>query len=207
MIRTLLTNAYQIANQRKHKILNMSVEVTAGENGETKIVVTDDAGGFDEKSVYLLEMNNQGFQKIFELGASERDGGTGLGTAQALRIIELHGGVIAVENDLAVVRDEITTKLVERKGARFTMTVPKDPAQLTASLPASSTSLRSTPQELGGVDFEGINQIITNNGVEDFIFDTQSLFDENPQMISFNIKSIGAINNTQLFLKSATTQP
>jgi two-component system sensor kinase FixL len=56
-------------------------------------------------------------QRIFEPFYTTKTKGTGLGMAISKRIVEAHGGVIAVEND-------------EGQGARFLITVPRRPPEV-----------------------------------------------------------------------------
>jgi signal transduction histidine kinase len=104
VLRNLLENAvkYSLPDSR-------AVEVSAAHNGERVIIrVTDDGPGIPERDMASL------FEPFFRVdrSRSKKTGGYGLGLSISKRIVEAHGGTIAVENHL-------------NRGASFVVTLPK----------------------------------------------------------------------------------
>lgn len=106
VVRNVLENAvkYSLPDSRP-------VEITASQNGESvSIRVADDGPGIPERDMPNL------FEPFFRVdrSRSRKTGGYGLGLSIAKRIIEAHGGSIAVENRLP-------------RGTSFTVTLPVSP--------------------------------------------------------------------------------
>jgi signal transduction histidine kinase len=104
VFRNLLENAvkYSLPDSR-------AVEVSAGENGARVVVrISDDGPGIPED-----EMPNL-FEPFYRVdrSRSKKTGGYGLGLSISKRIVEAHGGTIAVENN-------------STRGASFVITLPK----------------------------------------------------------------------------------
>jgi signal transduction histidine kinase len=104
VLRNLLENAvkYSLPDSR-------AVEVSAAHNGERVVIrVTDDGPGIPERDIANL------FEPFFRVdrSRSKKTGGYGLGLSISKRIVEAHGGTIAVENNL-------------KRGASFVLTLPK----------------------------------------------------------------------------------
>jgi signal transduction histidine kinase len=104
VLRNLLENAvkYSLPDSR-------AVEVSAAPNGEGVVIrVTDDGPGIPERDMASL------FEPFFRVdrSRSKKTGGYGLGLSISKRIVEAHGGTIAVENNL-------------NRGASFVVTLPK----------------------------------------------------------------------------------
>ena len=104
VLRNLLENAlkYSLPDSRP-------VEVSAIESGETVVVrVTDDGPGIPEPDLANL------FEPFFRVdrSRSKKSGGYGLGLSICKRILEAHGGSIAVANNAG-------------RGATFTLTLRK----------------------------------------------------------------------------------
>jgi two-component system, OmpR family, phosphate regulon sensor histidine kinase PhoR len=104
VLRNLLENAvnYSLPDSR-------AVEVSAAHNGERVVIrVTDDGPGIPERDMANL------FEPFFRVdrSRSKKTGGYGLGLSISKRIVEAHGGTIAVENNL-------------NRGASFVVTLPK----------------------------------------------------------------------------------
>jgi signal transduction histidine kinase len=104
VIRNLLENAikYSLPDSRV-------VEISAAPNGERIVIrVTDDGPGVPERDMPSL------FEPFFRVdrSRSKKTGGYGLGLSISKRIVEAHGGTIAVENNAT-------------RGASFVVTLPK----------------------------------------------------------------------------------
>jgi signal transduction histidine kinase len=80
----------------------VTVESRIGPQGEAIVAIHDDGPGIKPEDR----------EKIFEVFYSGRGGGTGLGLPIAARILDAHGGSIAVES-------------MPGKGARFVLTLPR----------------------------------------------------------------------------------
>ena len=105
VLRNVLENAikYSLADSRE-------VKVYATQNADAVIVrVTDDGPGIPESDVASL------FEPFFRVdrSRSKKTGGYGLGLSICKRIMQAHGGDIAVENNPG-------------RGASFTLTLPRD---------------------------------------------------------------------------------
>jgi two-component system sensor histidine kinase HydH len=98
----LLINATQVLKE------GGTVKVTSrvGPQGEAIVTVEDDGPGIPPADR----------ERIFEVFFSSRGGGTGLGLPIAARIMQAHGGSIAVESEIG-------------KGARFILTLPRRHAE------------------------------------------------------------------------------
>jgi signal transduction histidine kinase len=107
-IRTVLRNLLE--NAAKYSLPDSGpVEISATQNGETAVVrVTDDGPGIPEADLSNL------FEPFFRVdrSRSKKSGGYGLGLSICKRILEAHGGSIAVENNAG-------------RGATFTLTLRK----------------------------------------------------------------------------------
>jgi len=104
VIRNLLENAikYSLPDSRP-------VEVSATQNGEKVVIrVTDDGPGIPDRDLPSL------FEPFFRVdrSRSKKTGGYGLGLSISKRIVEAHGGTIAVEESA-------------KRGASFVVTLPK----------------------------------------------------------------------------------
>ena len=104
VIRNLLENAvkYSLPDSR-------AVETSVAQNGEQIVIrVTDDGAGIPEGDIPSL------FEPFFRVdrSRSKATGGYGLGLSISKRIMEAHGGTIAVQNNPA-------------RGASFIVTLPK----------------------------------------------------------------------------------
>jgi signal transduction histidine kinase len=104
VIRNLLENAvkYSLPDSRP-------VEVSATQNGQSVVIrVADDGPGIPERDRRSL------FEPFFRVdrSRSKKTGGYGLGLSISKRIVEAHGGTIAVENNA-------------NRGASFVVTLPK----------------------------------------------------------------------------------
>ena len=91
VIRNLLENAikYSLPDSR-------AVEVSAAQNGEYVVIrVTDDGPGIPEHDIPSV------FEPFFRVdrSRSKKTGGYGLGLSISKRIVEAHGGTIAVEKN------------------------------------------------------------------------------------------------------------
>ena len=103
VIRNLLENAvkYSLPDSR-------AVEVSATQNGQNVVIrVTDDGPGIPERDMPSL------FEPFFRVdrSRSKKTGGYGLGLSISKRIVEAHGGTIAVEHNA-------------QRGASFVVTLP-----------------------------------------------------------------------------------
>jgi signal transduction histidine kinase len=96
-----------------------TVETRVGAQGEAVIAISDDGPGIASADR----------ERIFEVFYSSRGGGTGLGLPIAARILEAHGGSIAVDS-------------APGRGARFLLTLPRRHAA-PAVAPATSTPATS----------------------------------------------------------------
>ncbi len=104
VIRNLVENAVKYSLPDSHP-----VEVSAAQNSDRVVIrVTDDGPGIPEHDMPNL------FEPFFRLdrSRSKKTGGYGLGLSIAKRIVEAHGGSIAVENN-------------PTRGASFVMSLPK----------------------------------------------------------------------------------
>ena len=104
VIRNLLENAikYSLPDSRP-------VEVSATQNGHKVVIrVTDDGPGIPDRDLPSL------FEPFFRVdrSRSKKTGGYGLGLSISKRIVEAHGGTIAVEESA-------------KRGASFVVTLPK----------------------------------------------------------------------------------
>ncbi len=104
VLRNLVENAvkYSLADSR-------AVEVSATQNGDRVIIrITDDGPGIPDRDIPSL------FEPFFRVdrSRSKKTGGYGLGLSISKRIVEAHGGTIAVANN-------------DRRGASFVVTLPK----------------------------------------------------------------------------------
>ncbi len=104
VIRNLLANAikYSLPDSRP-------VEVSATQNGHKVVIrVTDDGPGIPDRDLPSL------FEPFFRVdrSRSKKTGGYGLGLSISKRIVEAHGGTIAVEESA-------------KRGASFVVTLPK----------------------------------------------------------------------------------
>ncbi len=104
VIRNLVENAikYSLPDSR-------TVELSAAEKGQQVVIrVTDDGPGIPEPDIPSV------FEPFFRVdrSRSKRTGGYGLGLSISKRIVEAHGGTIAVETDA-------------KRGASFVVTLPK----------------------------------------------------------------------------------
>ena len=95
MIRTVIRNLLE--NAIKFSLPDSrAVEVSAAQNGEYVVIrVTDDGPGIPESDIPSV------FEPFFRVdrSRSKKTGGYGLGLSISKRIVEAHGGTIAVENN------------------------------------------------------------------------------------------------------------
>jgi signal transduction histidine kinase len=98
----------------------VTVESRVGPQGEAIVAIQDDGPGIKPEDR----------ERIFEVFYSGRGGGTGLGLPIAARILEAHGGSIAVES-------------TPGKGARFVLTLPRHHA---ASEDAAGAAALAAPE-------------------------------------------------------------
>jgi signal transduction histidine kinase len=98
----LLINATQVLKEGG----TVTVTSRVGPQGEAIVTVEDDGPGIPPADR----------ERIFEVFFSSRGGGTGLGLPIAARIMQAHGGSIAVESEIG-------------KGARFILTLPRRHAE------------------------------------------------------------------------------
>ena len=107
-MRTVLRNLLE--NAVKYSLPDSGpVEISAHQNAETVVVrVTDDGPGIPEEDLTNL------FEPFFRVdrSRSKKSGGYGLGLSICKRVLEAHGGTIAVENNPG-------------RGATFTLTLRK----------------------------------------------------------------------------------
>jgi signal transduction histidine kinase len=101
------------------------VESRVGPQGEAIVTIGDDGPGIKPEDR----------ERIFQVFYSGRPGGTGLGLSIAARIVESHGGRIAVESEPG-------------KGARFVLTLPR---RHTAAPSAPSATEATGPPGAGTV--------------------------------------------------------
>jgi signal transduction histidine kinase len=104
VIRNLLENALKYSLPDSH-----AVEASAAQNCEQIVIrITDDGPGIPEDDIPSL------FEPFFRVdrSRSKRTGGYGLGLSISKRIVEAHGGTIAVQNNPG-------------RGASFVVTLPK----------------------------------------------------------------------------------
>jgi signal transduction histidine kinase len=94
----VLINATQVLKEGG----TVTVTSRVGPQGEAIVSVEDDGPGIAPADR----------ERIFEVFFSSRGGGTGLGLPIAARIMQAHGGSIAVESEVG-------------KGARFILTLPR----------------------------------------------------------------------------------
>jgi len=110
----LLINASQVLKPGG----TASVETRVGPQGEAIIAIADDGPGIKPADR----------ERIFEVFYSSRGGGTGLGLPIAARIMEAHGGSIAVDS-------------APGQGARFILTLPRrHAAPAAAAAPTAAAS-------------------------------------------------------------------
>src|SRR6185312_9189924 len=89
----LLTNAHEYSPE------GASIEVTVGVVGDdVEIAVTDNGPGIPESQLeHIFERFVRG-----DAGLTQRVGGTGLGLAISKSLVELHGGMLAVESTVGI---------------------------------------------------------------------------------------------------------
>lgn len=97
-VMNVLINATQVLKEGG----TVAVASLVGPQGEAIVTIEDDGPGIAPADR----------QRIFEVFFSSRGGGTGLGLPIAARIMQAHGGSIAVESEVT-------------KGARFILTLPR----------------------------------------------------------------------------------
>ena len=97
-VMNILINATQVLPEERR----VTVESRVGPQGEAIVVIEDDGPGVPAGDR----------DRIFDVFYSNRGGGTGLGLPIAARIMQAHGGLIAVESEVG-------------KGARFILTLPR----------------------------------------------------------------------------------
>ena len=102
----LLINASQVLKEGG----TVTVTTRVGPQGEAIVTVEDDGPGIPPADR----------ERIFDVFFSSRGGGTGLGLPIAARIMQAHGGSIAVESEVG-------------KGARFILTLPRRHAEAGAA--------------------------------------------------------------------------
>jgi signal transduction histidine kinase len=102
----LLINASQVLKEGG----TVTVTTRVGPQGEAIVTVADDGPGIPPADR----------ERIFDVFFSSRGGGTGLGLPIAARIMQAHGGSIAVESEVG-------------KGARFILTLPRRHAEAGAA--------------------------------------------------------------------------
>lgn len=105
-VMNVLINATQVLKEGG----TVTVTSRVGPQGEAIVSVEDDGPGIAPADR----------ERIFEVFFSSRGGGTGLGLPIAARIMQAHGGSIAVESEIG-------------KGARFILTLPRRHAESAAA--------------------------------------------------------------------------
>ena len=108
VVRNLMENALKYSLQDSRP-----VQVSATDEGDRVVIrVTDDGPGIPEGDVRVL------FEPFYRVdrSRSRKAGGYGLGLSISKRIVEAHGGTIAVENNVG-------------RGASFAITLPIEPRQ------------------------------------------------------------------------------
>jgi signal transduction histidine kinase len=119
VIRNLLENAIKYSPPDSG-----AVEVSAAQDGECVVIrVTDDGPGIPEREMASL------FEPFFRVdrSRSKKTGGYGLGLSITKRIVEAHGGTIAVENNA-------------ERGASFVVTLPKRATPAACSVAADDAA-------------------------------------------------------------------
>src|SRR3989441_2291445 len=107
----ILINATQVLPEGGQ----VTVESRVGPQGEAIVAVEDDGPGIAPGDR----------ERIFGVFYSNRGGGTGLGLPIAARIMEAHGGSIALDSEVG-------------KGARFILKLPR--RQISAAAPLGSAA-------------------------------------------------------------------
>ena len=97
-VMNILMNALQVLKERG----TVAIASRVGPQGEAIVTIEDDGPG----------IRPEDRERIFEVFYSNRGGGTGLGLPIAARIMQAHGGTIAVQCEAG-------------KGARFILTLPR----------------------------------------------------------------------------------
>jgi signal transduction histidine kinase len=97
-VMNILINATQVLKEGG----TVTISTKVGPQGEVIAVIADDGPG----------IRPEDRERIFDVFFSNRGGGTGLGLPIAARILQVHGGSIAVESEVG-------------KGARFILTLPR----------------------------------------------------------------------------------
>ncbi len=110
LIRQAVLNILINASQVLKRGGTATIETRVGPQGEAIICISDDGPGIKPADR----------ERIFEVFYSDRGGGTGLGLPIAARIMEAHGGSIAVDSEPG-------------KGARFILTLPRRHSQPAAA--------------------------------------------------------------------------
>jgi signal transduction histidine kinase len=102
LIRQAMMNILMNATQVLKSGGTVTVATGVGSQGEVVATIQDDGPG--------IKREDQ--ERVFDVFYSSRGGGTGLGLPIAARILEAHGGTIAVESELG-------------EGARFVLKLPR----------------------------------------------------------------------------------
>jgi signal transduction histidine kinase len=102
LIRQALMNILMNATQVLKSGGTVTVTTAVGSQGEVIATIQDDGPG----------IKSEDRERVFDVFYSSRGGGTGLGLPIAARIMEAHGGTIAVESELG-------------EGARFILKLPR----------------------------------------------------------------------------------
>jgi signal transduction histidine kinase len=112
-VMNIMINATQVLKEGG----TVTVSSRVGPQGEAIATIADDGPG----------IRPEDRERIFDVFFSSRGGGTGLGLPIASRILQAHGGTIALESEVG-------------KGARFILTLPRRHPATAAALGAAAAS-------------------------------------------------------------------
>jgi signal transduction histidine kinase len=112
-VMNILINATQVLKEDG----SVAISTRVGPQGEAIAAIEDDGPG----------IRPEDRERIFDVFFSNRGGGTGLGLPIAARILQAHGGSIAVESEVG-------------KGARFILTLPRRHLATAAVLGTAASS-------------------------------------------------------------------
>lgn len=139
----IVINAKQAAGDKGQEDLVIDVSLTM-EKDEAVIRITDNAGGIRED---LLEMGQDGRQKIFELDRTTKEKGTGLGMAETWYAIRDHSGKIEIQN-------------LPGKGATFIIRLPLATTKTRTRVNKTATDTNLPAREVYAKMYDLISHII-----------------------------------------------
>ncbi len=132
------------ANTRMEKLSQFKVEVNfARKDGQLYITVTDNLGGIPEHLMVPSEATGKAVMFDLDRTTKESTGGTGLGTTEALKAVQLLGGDLNVVNYTKTVGQKVV------KGARFTINTPIADGAMT-----QNEAILKPERREGGIDFK-----------------------------------------------------